>query len=120
MSKTNRTWGTYEVLLEDDNIKVKKIVLFPSHALSLQRHEDRDEYWTITKDTGLSFSESNKKTIDEGGKKHKSYLISVGDIVLNRVGDWHSISNISNTENLEFIEIQTGVCNENDIERFVE
>lgn len=40
----NRPWGTYEVLDEGPNYKVKKIIVNPGHRTSLQYHEQRQEH----------------------------------------------------------------------------
>ena len=47
-----RPWGTYEILLEDKNCKVKKIIVQPGQKLSLQSHEKRNEFWSIIEGEG--------------------------------------------------------------------
>jgi len=47
-----RPWGTYEILLEEENYKVKRIVVNPYQQFSLQYHNHRDEYWTIVDGSG--------------------------------------------------------------------
>jgi len=37
----HRPWGTYEVLLDKPDHKVKEIYLKPNHRFSLQYHEHR-------------------------------------------------------------------------------
>ena len=41
----HRPWGTYEVLLDKPDHKVKEIYLKPNHRFSLQYHEHREEHW---------------------------------------------------------------------------
>ena len=48
----HRPWGTYETLLDDDNYKVKRIIILPQQQISLQFHNDREEHWTIVSGTG--------------------------------------------------------------------
>jgi mannose-6-phosphate isomerase len=42
-----RPWGTYEVLLDAENVKVKRIVVNPNQRLSYQYHHKRQEHWTV-------------------------------------------------------------------------
>lgn len=44
---TYRPWGSYEVLEESGNYKIKKIIVLPSKRLSLQKHFHRNEHWII-------------------------------------------------------------------------
>ena len=46
-AKTQRPWGTYQVIDRGDGYKVKRIEVFPGGILSLQLHYHRDEHWTI-------------------------------------------------------------------------
>ena len=43
-----RPWGKFEVLLDSDECKVKKITVNPGGRLSLQSHKKRSEHWVIT------------------------------------------------------------------------
>ena len=47
MEKVERPWGSYEVLLDTPNYKVKRITVNPGGQLSEQYHFKRDETWTI-------------------------------------------------------------------------
>ena len=42
-----RPWGKYEVLLDTDYCKVKRITVNPGGRLSYQYHHKRSEVWTI-------------------------------------------------------------------------
>ena len=44
-----RPWGKFEVLLNDQNCKVKKLTISPHKRLSLQYHNHRSEHWLIIK-----------------------------------------------------------------------
>ncbi|MDZ7820357.1 MAG: phosphomannose isomerase type II C-terminal cupin domain [Candidatus Marinimicrobia bacterium] len=46
--KETRPWGTFEVLLDAPNFKVKKITVNPACRLSLQSHRKRNEHWIVT------------------------------------------------------------------------
>ena len=50
--KEHRPWGYYEVLLDDTNVKVKKIVVNKGCRLSLQSHKHRSETWTVVQGMG--------------------------------------------------------------------
>jgi mannose-1-phosphate guanylyltransferase/mannose-6-phosphate isomerase len=46
-----RPWGTYTVLLEDGNTKIKRIVVYPGAKLSHQMHHHRSEHWIVVQGT---------------------------------------------------------------------
>ncbi len=98
-----RPWGTYEVLLDEPNYKVKRIVVNPCQQLSLQYHLHREEHWTIVEGSGkivLGNSEVNA---------------SPGDTFSIPCKSIHRAS--TSSEGLTFIEVQIGKCDEDDIIR---
>jgi mannose-6-phosphate isomerase-like protein (cupin superfamily) len=42
---TTRPWGTYEVLYDGPECKVKRLIIKAGHRISLQSHKFRDEHW---------------------------------------------------------------------------
>ena len=46
--KEERPWGMFEVLLDGETCKVKKITVNPGCRLSLQSHAKRNEHWIVT------------------------------------------------------------------------
>lgn len=46
-----RPWGTFTVLEEGDNFKIKRIVVKPGASLSLQLHHHRSEHWVVVRGT---------------------------------------------------------------------
>ena len=44
-----RPWGHYTVLADEEDHKVKRIVVQPGKRLSLQRHQHRAEHWYVVK-----------------------------------------------------------------------
>jgi glycerol-3-phosphate cytidylyltransferase-like family protein len=84
-----KLWGYYEVLAEGPGYKVKRLMLMPGKATSLQSHGRRCEHWI--------FPASNKYRFVAQGEKHQ---LSAGD------------------EELTVIEVQTGECDEEDITRY--
>ena len=103
--KEKRPWGYYEVLLDDDNCKVKRIVVNPGSRLSLQYHNHRSEVWTVIEGTALW-------TIDEvSGESTPGQVIEIGQ------GRHHRVRNEKNKP-LIFIEVQYGTYfGEDDIVR---
>lgn len=71
-----RPWGGYEVLLDIDGCKVKRITILPGARLSLQSHKHRSEHWTTIKgtptivinDKQFDMPEDNSCHIPQGAK----------------------------------------------------
>ena len=100
-----RPWGGYVVLIEDENYKVKKLIINPKKRFSLQYHNKRTETWTIVK---------GKLEITIGDKKG---IYLYGQTISVPVKTKHRIENIGD-EDAEIIEIQTGTYfGEDDIVR---
>jgi len=95
MEYSERPWGTYQVLLDDANCKVKKIVVNPGQSLSYQYHHKRSEDWLFITGTGVM-------TLDD-----KEFSISSGEKIHIPATSKHSVRN-DGTSDLTFIEIQTG------------
>ena len=100
-----RPWGSYEILAEAVNYKVKVITVNPSSRLSLQRHQKRAEHWVVIEGEACVTIEKSVTFAGEG---------AVFDIAF---GQTHRIENIGKVP-LVFIEVQTGTYfGEDDIER---
>jgi mannose-6-phosphate isomerase-like protein (cupin superfamily) len=100
-----RPWGYYEVLLEDLEYKVKRIVVYPGARLSLQRHRHRDEHWMIV--SGEAVFTLNTDEI----------ILQKGQSVDIPRGASHRVRNAGPSD-LVIVEVQTGDSfDENDIER---
>ena len=103
--KENRPWGYYQVLSDEADYKVKKIVVYPGKRLSLQRHRYRDEHWYML---------SGEAIVTIGSE---DLHVKTGQSVDIARGALHRITN-SGTESVMFIEVQTGeYFGEDDIER---
>ncbi len=103
----HRPWGSYEVLKDDPLCKVKKIIVKPTMRLSLQRHQRRSEHWFVVQGTATVTRDDEVIEIPSG---------RAVDIPC---AARHRAANVSRTEDLVFIEIQTGeYFGEDDIERF--
>ena len=105
MEKTSRPWGTYEVLLDDENCKVKKITVHPGESPSYQYHHKRAEDWIVISGEGEVCLNDNVFSVKEGNSIHVPIMSK------------HTIKNSGN-EDLVFIEVQTGTYfGEDDIVR---
>ena len=91
-----RPWGSFTVLEEGDNYKVKRIEVLPGKRLSYQRHSRRAEHWYVLRGTA-------KITLN-GVEK----LVNTGETVDITIGDAHRVENPASDSLLVFIEIQTG------------
>jgi mannose-1-phosphate guanylyltransferase / mannose-6-phosphate isomerase len=49
--KVHRPWGSYTVLEDGDDCKVKRLTVKPGGILSLQKHYRRSEHWTVVHGT---------------------------------------------------------------------
>ena len=91
-----KPWGTYTNILDDNLCKVKIIVVKPQCQPSYQYHHKRAEHWIIVQGEGSI-------TIDD-----ITTPIKFNDSVFVEIGQKHRIKNTSKSENLVFIEVQTG------------
>ena len=106
-TKVHRPWGSYTVLEERDNFKIKRIEVECNASLSLQSHRYRSEHWVVV---------SGKATVING---EKEIILSVGESTYIAAGNKHRLSNDSSAEPLIIIEVQTGsYLGEDDIKRF--
>jgi mannose-6-phosphate isomerase len=90
-----RPWGSYEVLLDAPDHKVKQIVVTAGSRLSYQVHARRAEHWFIVRGTGVVTLNDTPIVVEPG---------SAVDIAL---GASHRIEN-TGTDDLVFIEVQRG------------
>lgn len=90
-----RPWGTFEILLDAPNVKVKRIVVNPASQLSYQYHTKRREQWVIVEGTATVVIEGDSHTLNAGQSIHIP------------VEAKHRVINNSDTP-LTFIEVQTG------------
>jgi Mannose-6-phosphate isomerase len=100
-----RPWGYFVILSDQPDYKAKRIVVYPGHRLSLQRHKQRTEHWFIVDGEAIV-------TRDDEDVK-----LSGGQAIDIPQGTWHRVKNPGKRD-LVLIEIQTGkYFGENDIER---
>lgn len=100
-----RPWGTFTVLDEGENFKVKRIEVLPGKRLSYQKHAQRAEHWFVVQGTA-------KVTLDD-----REINVSAGEAIDIAVGSAHRVEN-PGEELLVFIEVQRGsYLGEDDIVR---
>jgi mannose-1-phosphate guanylyltransferase/mannose-6-phosphate isomerase len=104
--RDHRPWGWFETLVLADRFQVKRIVVHPGAALSLQSHVHRSEHWIVVAGTA-------KVTID--GSVH---LLTENQSVYVPLGAVHRMENPGKVP-MVLIEVQTGVyLGEDDIIRY--
>jgi len=102
----HRPWGTYTVLEEGHNFKMKRIVVKPGASLSLQMHHHRSEHWIVV--DGMA------KVVNGD----KDLLISTNESTYIPAGHKHRLENPGKVD-LIMIEVQSGsYLGEDDIVRF--
>ncbi len=91
-----RPWGSFTILDEGENYKVKRIEVLPGKRLSYQRHSRRSEHWFVVR--GIAKVTLNGVEI----------LVKAGEAVDIAVETAHRVENPDAGEMLVFIETQTG------------
>lgn len=90
-----RPWGNYTVLSDEDDHKVKRIVVHPGKRLSYQTHARRAEHWYVVSGTA---------TVTLDGAQ---VLVEAGRAVDIGLGTAHRVAN-EGAVDLVFIEVQIG------------
>ncbi|REC56352.1 mannose-1-phosphate guanylyltransferase/mannose-6-phosphate isomerase [Rhodosalinus sediminis] len=102
----HRPWGSFESLVTGPRFQVKRIVVKPGAALSLQSHHHRAEHWIVVEGTA-------KVTIDDA-----TQLVSENQSVYVPLGAVHRLENPGKLD-VVLIEVQTGAyLGEDDITRY--
>lgn len=103
--RTERPWGSFEVLDDAPTHKVKRIQVHPGQRLSYQRHARRAEHWFVVWGIGDVTLEGQSRSV------------VAGDALDIPRGFAHRIANTGQGQ-LVFIEVQHGeYFGEDDIER---
>ena len=102
----HRPWGWFESLATGPRFQVKRIVVHPGAALSLQSHHHRSEHWIVVQGTA-------KVTVDDEVR-----LVSENQSVYIPLGAVHRMENPGKLP-MVLIEVQTGsYLGEDDIIRY--
>jgi mannose-1-phosphate guanylyltransferase/mannose-6-phosphate isomerase len=104
--KVYRPWGSYDGIDSGERFQVKRIVVNPGAALSLQMHHHRAEHWIVV-------SGSARVTCDD-----RVFLLAENQSTYIPLGSKHRLENPGKVP-LELIEVQSGsYLGEDDIVRF--
>lgn len=102
----NRPWGSYRVLTQGEQYKVKRFIVQPGQKMSLQKHNRRSEHWVVVKGEVL---------VTRGEKQME---LKHNEGVTIPVGMMHRVEN-RGSEPAEMVEVQLGdYLEEDDIIRF--
>lgn len=102
----HRPWGSYTILEDGDDCKVKRLVVKPGQLLSLQLHHRRSEHWVVTQGV------AGVRIGDE------EFMLEPNQATYIPVETLHRLEN-PGSEDVHIIEVQTGdYFGEDDIERF--
>ncbi|MDO5611741.1 MAG: mannose-1-phosphate guanylyltransferase/mannose-6-phosphate isomerase [Paracoccus sp. (in: a-proteobacteria)] len=104
--RDHRPWGWFETLALADRFQVKRIVVKPGAALSLQSHVHRAEHWVVVSGTA-------RVTVDD-----KVTLVTENQSIYVPLGSVHRMENPGKVP-MVLIEVQTGAyLGEDDIIRY--
>ena len=104
--RDHRPWGWFESLASGPRFQVKRIVVEPGAALSLQAHHHRAEHWIVVEGTA-------RVTVEETIR-----LVSENQSIYVPLGARHRLENPGKLP-IVLIEVQTGsYLGEDDITRF--
>ena len=106
LPRDHRPWGWFETLSLGSRYQVKKIVVYPGAALSLQSHVHRSEHWVVV-------AGSARVTVDG-----TVTLVTENQSIYVPLGSVHRMENPGKVD-LHLIEVQTGAyLGEDDIVRY--
>jgi mannose-1-phosphate guanylyltransferase / mannose-6-phosphate isomerase len=91
----HRPWGSFTVLEDAADCKVKRLVVKPGHVLSLQLHHRRSEHWTVVEGTA-------KVRIGE-----RELLLNRNESAYIPMNTVHRLENPTSTD-VHLIEVQCG------------
>ncbi len=95
LSFDERPWGRYDILFDNNFVKVKKLIIFPNQSISLQYHNNRSEHWIVV--SGLA-------NVHLDGK---NFFLKAGQSIDIGIKAHHSVSN-EKDQKLIIIEVQLG------------
>ncbi len=102
----HRPWGSYTILEDESDCKVKRLIVKPGQVLSLQLHHRRSEHWTVVSGT------AKVRVGDE------EFLLKQNQSTYIPVDTLHRLENPTD-QDIALIEVQCGdYFGEDDIERF--
>jgi mannose-1-phosphate guanylyltransferase/mannose-6-phosphate isomerase len=101
-----RPWGSFSILEDADDCKVKRLVVKPGQVLSLQKHQRRSEHWTVIRGVAKVRLGDNE------------FLLNANESTYIPAGTLHRLEN-PGAEDIHLVEVQTGdYFGEDDIVRY--
>ena len=91
----HRPWGRYSVLDDEDDCKVRRLLIKPGQVLSLQKHRQRSEHWTVIR------GELKVRIGD------REFMLRQNESASVPAGTLHRLEN-PGQEEAELVEVQTG------------
>jgi mannose-1-phosphate guanylyltransferase / mannose-6-phosphate isomerase len=91
----HRPWGSYTILEDRDDCKVKRLTVKPGHVLSLQLHHKRSEHWTVVDGTA-------RVRIGE-----REFLLNANESAYIPMNTVHRLENPTG-QDIHLIEVQCG------------
>jgi mannose-1-phosphate guanylyltransferase/mannose-6-phosphate isomerase len=105
-SKVYRPWGSYQGVDSGERFQVKRIIVNPGAALSLQMHHHRAEHWIVVRGTA------------QVTRGEETFMLTEDQSTYIPLGTTHRLENPGSIP-LELIEVQSGsYLGEDDIVRF--
>lgn len=102
----HRPWGSFCILEDADDCKVKRLIVKPGQVLSLQKHHRRSEHWTVIR------GEAKVRLAS------REFILRANESAFIPVDTQHRLENPGN-EDVHLIEVQTGdYFGEDDIVRY--
>lgn len=93
--RNHRPWGSYEGVDLGERFQVKRLIVRPGAALSLQKHMHRAEHWVVVCGTAQVTIDGEERLVHE----NESTYIPIGAV--------HRLANPGKIP-LELVEVQTG------------
>ncbi|MDR0881159.1 MAG: mannose-1-phosphate guanylyltransferase/mannose-6-phosphate isomerase [Candidatus Adiutrix sp.] len=122
--KTHRTvtrpWGSFTLLENGPRFKIKKLIVSPGSAISLQLHHHRSEHWIVvsglaevTRDEEVFFVDTNESTYIKAGHQHRVANRGIIDLVIIEVqsGDYLGEDDIVRFDDIYGRTFKAGPCN---------
>jgi mannose-1-phosphate guanylyltransferase/mannose-6-phosphate isomerase len=91
----HRPWGSFTVLEDGTDCKVKRLTVKPGQVLSLQKHHRRSEHWTVVQGTA-------KVRVGD-----REFLLQRNESTFIPMGELHRLEN-PGSEDIHLIEVQCG------------
>ncbi|MBW3083853.1 Alginate biosynthesis protein AlgA [Austwickia sp. TVS 96-490-7B] len=101
----DRPWGDFRSFCQNEQVTVKVITVRPGQRLSLQKHGQRAEMWTVLDDAPMQI------TVDD-----RTWEASQGELIWVPQGAVHRMANTGDRE-ARILEVGFGHFDEDDIER---